>query len=427
MRIAVSFEGADVDAFDAALDPKINFRPGTDEFAAYYPNCTSLEIDLLSLASAIYTSDLLVKRGPREDIVRNIELHVPVVNYASLTAQKAQLEEILHLLSHDNWTLHFVRIEGAPEGAQNWPASEGVTLLFSGGLDSLAAAVELLEENGNDKVLLASHVTKNPATLTSQKRLYEYLQNKFGPIQRVRLHTGGKKSGEDAFANNDPEITQRTRSFMFLTIAALAARRTGFSRVVAIAENGQMAIHLPLSSGRIGAFSTHTAHPSVVKRVGAFFSQVLDFELIIENPFLYKTKAEVVQNLVENYPDCIPASVSCWKSSRVATGHCGECIPCFIRRIALEYHGHLDKGWDRDIFEEDILALPPEDEGKRNVIELASFSSDFRTSVDAELDINYCELFSEDFERDQAADMYRRFALEAEKVFANYKGLRNLI
>jgi hypothetical protein len=31
-------------------------------------------------------------------------------------------------------------------------------------------------------------------------------------------------------------------------------------QLIYIAENGQMAIHLPLTQARIGAFSTHTAH-----------------------------------------------------------------------------------------------------------------------------------------------------------------------
>ena len=55
------------------------------------------------------------------------------------------------------------------------------------------------------------------------------------------------------------ENSQRTRSFLFLVLGALAARRAGHIEIVYLAENGQMAIHLPLTQGRIGAFSTHTA------------------------------------------------------------------------------------------------------------------------------------------------------------------------
>jgi hypothetical protein len=39
------------------------------------------------------------------------------------------------------------------------------------------------------------------------------------------------------------ESSQRTRSFLFLVIASIAARRSGFHDVILIAENGQMAIH----------------------------------------------------------------------------------------------------------------------------------------------------------------------------------------
>ena len=64
--------------------------------------------------------------------------------------------------------------------------------------------------------------------------------------------------------------------------------------VVVIAENGQMAIHLPLTTARIGGFSTHTAHPEFVRMMGKLLSTLLDYPIRIENPFLYMTKAEVV-------------------------------------------------------------------------------------------------------------------------------------
>src|SRR5213082_2450013 len=57
----------------------------------------------------------------------------------------------------------------------------------------------------------------------------------------------------------DAESSQRTRSFLFLTVAALCARRVGHQNIVVIAENGQMAVHLPVTEGRIGPFSTRTA------------------------------------------------------------------------------------------------------------------------------------------------------------------------
>lgn len=413
---------------DLVLRVGDSLRVGAKEFQAEFGSATSLELDLLTLASAIFALDVSARRGMREEIVRTLELVVPVVNFAAFEQQRTEIEEILHILSHDNWTVQFQRVAGEPEGLRDWPRRQGKALLFSGGLDSFAAAVDLLDELGPDRVLLASHTTGNPATASSQQRLHDYLNSHYdAQIRRIVMRTGGKRTDEVEFAAGGPEVTQRTRSFMFLTIAALAARQTGLNEIVMIAENGQMAIHLPLSRGRIGAFSTHTAHPSFVAKVATLFSSILGFELRIENPYLYKTKAEVVEKVALQHTEAIPLSVSCWRSARVATGHCGECVPCFIRRVALECHGVRADSWTRDIFAENVAALAPDDEGKRNLVELAAFAVAFRDLTNAELDIDYCELYNEYFDRDRAAAMYRRFAAEAQAVLSSYPGLHSLL
>ena len=100
-----------------------------------------------------------------------------------------------------------------------------------------------------------------------------------------------------------------------------------------------MAIHLPLTQGRIGAFSTHTAHPDILVNMEAFLSEALDAPFQISNPYIHLTKAEVVKKVIDLFPDLIPTANSCWRNARLPAGttHCGECIPCFIRRIAIEY------------------------------------------------------------------------------------------
>lgn len=66
-------------------------------------------------------------------------------------------------------------------------------------------------------------------------------------------------------------------------------------QVVYIAENGQMAIHLPLTQARIGAFSTHTAHPEVLAKAEYFFSEALGLTFHIRNPYVHQTKGEVTK------------------------------------------------------------------------------------------------------------------------------------
>jgi hypothetical protein len=248
------------------LVPGQNLRTGLTDLSNRYPDFTSLEQDLLTVASAIFACDVASKRGEREEITRSIELHVPVVNHAVFQGVKTDLEVLLWVLSDDNWTLTFHRANGTPEARRDWPQSAGATILFSGGVDSFVGAHELLVARGVSDVQLASHLTGNRVTRQSQQDLASYLETKFGSsLNRIAVRTGGTTKGSYTYPpDSDREETQRTRSFMFLTIAALAARRSGHKELIVIAENGQMAIHLPLSPARVGAFSTHTAHPQFV-------------------------------------------------------------------------------------------------------------------------------------------------------------------
>jgi hypothetical protein len=382
----------------------------------------------MTLAAAVFALDVATKRGEREGMTRSLELIIPVVNYARIQHHADDLYEILYVLSDDNWSLQFLQRDGSQESGTIWPESRGKTLLFSGGLDSLAGAVGELEFGS--VLQLASHYTLSPAVRTSQRQLYDGLSALFGAqVTRVSARMAGRQSGDMWFPpDNEREPSQRTRSFMFLVLGAIAARRSGHHQVLMIAENGQMAIHLPLSPARIGAFSTHTAHPQFVRLMERFLSGVLGFPFILQNPFLYKTKAECIATLALRYPGMISDSISCWRSSRQSISHCGECVPCLIRRIALEYHGLKLKEYGRDLLSENIDNLGPEDTGKKNLIELAEFVTWFSSGhTNAKLMETFPDLVNEDVDMDQAIAMYTRFGGEAMQVLSSYPGVRSLL
>ena len=52
----------------------------------------------------------------------------------------------------------------------------------------------------------------------------------------------------------DAESSQRTQLFPFPDTGRALCRRVGHQSIVVIAENGQMAVHLPATEGRIGPF-----------------------------------------------------------------------------------------------------------------------------------------------------------------------------
>jgi 7-cyano-7-deazaguanine synthase in queuosine biosynthesis len=411
---------------DIALVPGSNLVTGERELARELSvDLTSLERDLLTLAAGVYALDIAAQRGPRESAYRSLELEIPVVNEQVFAALRDELEYALYVLSPDNWRLHFRTAAGAPEANLDWPAASGTTLLFSGGLDSLAAAVELMATGTS--VQLVSHYTANPVISQSQANLEDYLVDNFGALSRTKVRVGGRSSRGLPFpSDQERETSQRTRSFLFVTLAAIVARRSGHRRVVLMAENGPMAIHLALSTARLGPFSTHTAHPEYLQLAGALFTRLLRVPIDIENPYLYRTKAAVVAPVVQGYREAIPMSVSCWRGSRQAVNHCGVCVPCLMRRISLEYNGYQDDEYARDIFREDISQLEPGDDGRRNLTELAEFAVRWGAArSDAEMTDAFPDIYNQAVDIAQATALYRRFAEEALSVFGRYPNVVN--
>jgi hypothetical protein len=167
-----------------SISAGISLRLGKDvltgerDFKEEFGAITTLESDLLSLASCIFAADRGMARGEREDFSRSIELHIPVVNIGRLFPLAGKVEEILRLLSNDLWTIHLSQANGTIEPSQPTQLGPGKVLLFSGGLDSLAAAIEFSGEQPS--LALVSHVTKNRQTTSAQTNLRSALVGKRG-------------------------------------------------------------------------------------------------------------------------------------------------------------------------------------------------------------------------------------------------------
>lgn len=415
------------------LRPGKNLKTGEASLRAEFGELTSLEVDLLTLASSVFACDLAFKRGERETITRKISITIPVVNLAVFNSVRDDIRYALFRLSHDAWDIQFTKRDGEIESTTQCQVDgSGKVLLFSGGLDSFSAALQLADCGEN--IQLVSHITANPAVLGAQETLFQYLDEQHPNVfSRIAVRVGGRSSTKQGYpfpASNTREDTQRTRSFVFLVLAGIVARRKRVTEVVVIAENGQLAMHLPLTAARISAFSTHTAHPEFIHCMAQILSRALRFPINITNPFQYLTKAEVVKDAVTDHLDMVPHAVSCWMTSRV-TGthnHCGSCIPCLIRRIAIEANEVQLQEYRRDLFSADITSLGPDDNGKRNLVELAEFIRLFEsTQANAALEEYYPELSNEHIDSNQAIEMYRRFAHEALLVFGRYPSLKALV
>lgn len=417
---------------DLQLCPSKNLYSGLQYFEKEFGLADSLEEDILNLASGVYAADLAVKRNERENFLRTIELTVEVVNIHAFERIKEKLSSALLILSRDNWHIKFIEKAGTPVSGFQWQNKEGAVLLFSGGIDSMCAASDFISQK-KELVLVSHNTHANKVVDRSQRKVHEALENFYKTkVKHVHIKVYGRKSPTHHFPEpNKRENSQRTRSFLFLSLAALVTKRCGFNKVLYMAENGQFAIHLPLNSARVGPFSTHTADPNFVLHAQEIFRTVLsnpNFE--ISNPFLYKTKAEVFAVMPKKLQKEVYNSASCWMIAHVkGEKHCGFCIPCISRRIALEYNGLKLNEYDVDIFKADLNNFDDENTGKKNMIDYLEFITKFKKVTPqnkAELICDFPELINPAIDEDKAIKLYERVSQQSFKVFQNYPNVLSI-
>jgi len=338
-------------------------------------------LDLIELATYVYVTDQAVSRGTYklDDMQpmwrRRLIFDVPV-RCCELWRSDQVVEELtrtLGFLSDDEYEFRFHPYVNAPSPDQYFPFSDVPqhksperVVLFSGGLDSLAGAIREVVL-GTDPICLLTH-EPSPKFRPRQRLLRDHLDDRAsGPVPlHVTIRVNKAKE-------LNREYTQRTRSFLYASLAAAVARMAGL-RSVRFYENGVVSINLPLAADVVGGRATRTTHPYVLNGFGRLFSLLADedtgSEFKVENGFLDKTKADVVRMIVDaNCASMIETSTSCthtWTWTRKHT-HCGVCSQCIDRRFAILAAGAREHDpaarYKADLF----LSPRPKDEDRRMV------------------------------------------------------------
>jgi hypothetical protein len=253
------------------------------------------------------------------------------------------IEAVLSFLSNDKYSFRFLALERDREkepyfefgDQKEWPfhGPERV-LMFSGGLDSLAGAVETATKGG--KLVLVSH--RPVSTIDSrQTRLFAQLQKQF-PGQLIRIPVWINK--EESLGR---EPTQRTRSFLFSALGTLVAQSVQAGGV-RFYENGVVSLNLPIAEEALRARASRTTHPVALQQLASLCAAVTERNFAVDNPYLFMTKTEVVASLATNQADrLISYTCSCAHSmfKPAAQGHCGCCSQCIDRRFAVAGAGLL--------------------------------------------------------------------------------------
>ena len=330
-----------------------NVRIGLPDFVRGVYHLPDRMLDLLELAAYAYCADRLIKRGSPAAVEyqgwsRSFHFAVKVRDYGfwNQSHVSEHLSRALEFMTGDlNYRFSFQPGHATPRTSLfddeqfhlEDPATPSI-MLFSGGLDSLAGAIQRLDET-DDQLCLVSHQSQ-PGTTRTQERLVAALRSRYP-----------KRVSHYKFRCNLREVraieeTQRTRAFLYTSIACAIGQAFSCDRF-SVYENGVTSINFPRRQDLSNARASRTTHPQTIFRLRQFLSLVLDHPLQIDLPFLWKTKSDIIEILKSGpYPELIPSSVSCSKTFQnlgLAT-HCGGCSQCIDRRFAA--YGSRADDWD---------------------------------------------------------------------------------
>lgn len=348
-------------------------------------------LDLLEIAAYVFSADRLTSRGVRDALeyhswARSFYFIVRVrdIDFWEKDSVRNKLEEALCFMTGDReYEFRFQPGHSTPptslfdsEQFMIDPKEETHVVLFSGGLDSLAGVVELLETSGA-RLCLVSHRSQ-PGTTRTQCQLFEALKKLYpGRVSLYSFRCTLKKTR--AIDEN-----QRTRAFLFASIAYSLSRALSQDAFY-VFDNGYTSMNFPRRQDQMNARASRTTHPKTLSLVKEFLSEVHQSEVRIQAPFLWKTKADVFDILrkYERY-HLIPSTVSCnhtYKHLGSAT-HCGKCFQCIDRRLAA-YGSQLDSVDDAGIYALDFITRTVDAETKTTLVDYVRQASDFaRWNID---------------------------------------------
>lgn len=301
----------------------------------------SVSWDFLSIALAVIAADQgCLRQGSADGWTRQIELSVAVQSPLTWRPHAAALEKALRFLTGDVWTIEFegggptppARAKRRRQG-QRRPSGDTVCLL-SGGMDSLAGAIDLVDQ-GRKPMLVSQRASGD----SDRQRIFATAIG--SGLTHLQLSHAARPPGT-------AERSQRARSVIFLAYGLLAAdalraAAAASSIQLVVPENGFISMNVPLTNLRIGSLSTRTTHPYFLRQIQSIWSAVgLNVEIL--NPYQFRTKGELLaecqrQDLLQKLAS---RSTSCGRFGRYGYKHCGRCIPCLVRRAAFLRWGQPD-------------------------------------------------------------------------------------
>ena len=311
-----------------------------------YP--TEEGIDYLCLAGLVYLADTRISRRKhsQDSWTREIKLVLPVFSPEKWNDVADRFSKMLNFLTGDRWDILFIKrnISLVPNEIPVFTSTFNVATLFSGGMDSLISTINNLEQG--KKVALISHAGDGH-TKKAQRDLLAQFQESYSEIAPTYLELW-MVHDKMTIPYGGLENTTRSRSFLFISYGIFAISGMTGVRELQVPENGLIALNVPLDGLRVGSHSTRTTHPFYLD----LWNQVLDktdMGINTVNPYWHKTKGEMAAEclnqqfllkIIGDSSSCSSPTKSRWGGAR--SQHCGYCVPCLIRRAAINQAFGLD-------------------------------------------------------------------------------------
>lgn len=329
-------------------------------------------VDLLEIAAYVYGADQTCSRGGEKEFEygnrwrRHFRFEIPVrrPDIWSNPAVLGNLTSALGFLSDDDYEFVFLPLS-KPKPVDKYlfdslgsdDSEHEEVMLFSGGLDSFGGAVQEILQ-GNRKVVLVSH-RPAPQIYARQRHLVNDISKCLPDKSRRPLHVAVEVNKSKNFGS---DFTQRTRSFLFAAIAAIIAKAFNRNRI-RFYENGIVSLNLPISPQALGGRSTRTTHPQVLNGFESLMSAVFGTSFTVENPFMWKTKADVLREVKTAGFGKLCAYTSSCTHTRDQTKmhtHCGRCSQCVDRRLNALAAAFSNEEDPREMYASDVVTSPRE-------------------------------------------------------------------
>jgi len=227
-------------------------RLGLPDFVRSVGTISPRALDLMELAGYLFAADRLTTRGQPDSLMfdswsRSFHIVAKVRDAAfwNNEATKRQLIDLLRFMTGDR-EYKFDFLPGHTtdrahlfdsEEFKIAPEKPHHVMLFSGGLDSLAGAIDRLNSS-SDTICLVSHRSGQPSTVTTQAALISALERRFpGRVKGYRFGTGlmNRRAASE---------TQRTRTFLYGSIGYALATALS-QKEVTFYENGITSLNFP--------------------------------------------------------------------------------------------------------------------------------------------------------------------------------------